>query len=76
MFLDYKKTFVKNNTVTLLEVVRNEREPQHILTNMFNTRDNNTMSMKINNETVRMETYQPRISTNVSAEDFNNDVTR
>ena len=65
IFLDYKKAFGKVNTVELHGILHNDREPQHILTNIFNTRDNSMMFMKINNETVRMETDQPRISTTI-----------
>jgi len=64
-FLDYNMAFDKVNTVELHGILHNDREPQHILTNMFNTRENSMMSMRINNESVRMETDQPRISTTI-----------
>ena len=44
-------------------MLHNDRVPQQNLTNVFNTRENNMMPMKINDETLRIETYQPRIST-------------
>ena len=51
-------------------MLHNDRVPQQILTNVFNTRENNMMLLKINNETVRIETYKPRISTGMWHIDF------
>jgi hypothetical protein len=62
-FVDYKKAFDKVNTVKLFEVIHNEREPKQILTHMFNTHEYNKISMKINNETDKLENYQLRNST-------------
>jgi len=41
-------TFDKANTVKLVEIIHNERAPKLILTHMFNTHENNMISMKIN----------------------------
>lgn len=64
-FVDYKNPFDKVNTVKLLEILHNDREPQQILTSMFNNHENDIISMKINNETDRMETYQTSSSTRI-----------
>jgi len=46
-----------------VEIIHNERAPQHILTHMFSNHENNMISMKINKETDRLENYQLRSST-------------
>ena len=56
-------TFDKANTVKLVEIIHNERAPKQILTHMFNTHENNMISIKINSETDRMENFRLRSST-------------